>query len=177
MYCTALVRLPKLICIPKRLYESKDLNQIHLAFENVWISYYLRECGVSDFAVMLHLDSSTLALEWRIELKIFGHFACFKWMKIIQVSHVKIFTRIVIRTLLYIDSIYESLWTMRCPTCFHVNTSNMFLCFVEMVEDPEIPLVALGIEYYSGPVVTILASKTSCKCEGYICDQIPLFWR
>jgi hypothetical protein len=35
--------------------------------------------------------------------------------------------------------------------------------FPEMVEDMLVPLVALGVEYYSGPVVTILASKTSRK--------------
>ena len=37
-------------------------------------------------------------------------------------------------------------------------------CFTEMVEDMLVPLVALGVEYYNGPVVTILASKTSRKC-------------
>lgn len=33
--------------------------------------------------------------------------------------------------------------------------------FVDMVNDAVIPMAAVGIQYFAGPVVTILASKTS----------------
>ena len=33
--------------------------------------------------------------------------------------------------------------------------------FVDMVNDAVIPMAAVGIKYFGGPLVTILASKTS----------------
>ena len=47
-----------------------------------------------------------------------------------------------------------------------------YICFfslydsAEMVNDAVIPVAALGSQYYGGPVVTILASKTSRKLLG-----------
>ena len=38
------------------------------------------------------------------------------------------------------------------------------LSFPDMVNDAVIPMAAVGIQYYGGPVVTILASKTSRRC-------------
>lgn len=43
--------------------------------------------------------------------------------------------------------------------------------FPDMVNDAVIPMAAVGIQYYGGPVVTILASKTSRRCYG----RVPLF--
>lgn len=37
-----------------------------------------------------------------------------------------------------------------------------------MVNDAVIPMAAVGIQYYGGPVVTILASKTSRRCYGRV---------
>ena len=53
---------------------------------------------------------------WRLELQIFWRFAYFKVMKIIQGSHVIIlyhFCSLYLAVYFYIDSTYESLWTMR----------------------------------------------------------------
>ena len=33
--------------------------------------------------------------------------------------------------------------------------------FLDMVNDAVIPMAAVGIQYFGGPVITILASKTS----------------
>ncbi|XP_028409077.1 protein PTHB1-like [Dendronephthya gigantea] len=52
---------------------------------------------------------------------------------------------------------------------------NLGELFPEMVEDMLVPLVALGIEYYSGPVVTILASKTSQRYRIQ-CDKFEGLW-
>lgn len=40
--------------------------------------------------------------------------------------------------------------------------------FPDMVNDAVIPMAAVGIQYYGGPVVTILASKTSRRCYGRV---------
>ena len=40
----------------------------------------------------------------------------------------------------------------------------MFFLSTEMVNDAVIPIAALGIQYYGGPAVTVLASKTSREC-------------
>ena len=40
--------------------------------------------------------------------------------------------------------------------------------FPDMVNDAVIPVAAVGIQYYGGPVVTILASKTSRRCCGRV---------
>lgn len=40
--------------------------------------------------------------------------------------------------------------------------------FPDMVNDAVIPMAAVGIQYYGGPVVTILASKTSRRCSGLV---------
>ena len=40
---------------------------------------------------------------------------------------------------------------------------------VDMVNDAVIPMAAVGIQYFSGPVVTILASKTSRMCTAPYC--------
>ena len=53
---------------------------------------------------------------WRLELQIFWRFAYFKVMKIIQGSHVIIlyhFCSLYLAVYFYIDSTYESPWTMR----------------------------------------------------------------
>lgn len=42
------------------------------------------------------------------------------------------------------------------------------LSFPDMVNDAVIPMAAVGIQYYGGPVVTILASKTSRRCYGRV---------
>lgn len=52
---------------------------------------------------------------------------------------------------------------------------NLGELFPEMVEDTPIPLVALGIEYYNGPAVTILASKTSQRYRIQ-CDKFEGLW-
>ena len=40
---------------------------------------------------------------------------------------------------------------------------HLLFFFVDMVNDAVIPMAAVGIQYFAGPVVTILASKTSRK--------------
>lgn len=45
----------------------------------------------------------------------------------------------------------------------HFHPSFVFIP-VDMVNDAVIPMAAVGIQYFSGPVVTILASKTSRMC-------------
>lgn len=42
------------------------------------------------------------------------------------------------------------------------------LYFPDMVNDAVIPMAVVGIQYYGGPVVTILASKTSRRCYGRV---------
>ena len=42
------------------------------------------------------------------------------------------------------------------------------LSFPDMVNDAVIPMAAVGIQYYGGPVVTILASKTSRRSYGRV---------
>ena len=42
------------------------------------------------------------------------------------------------------------------------------LSFPDMVNDAVIPMAAVGIQYYGGPIVTILASKTSRMCYGRV---------
>ena len=50
--------------------------------------------------------------------------------------------------------------------CFFIDIillTDGLIFVLEMVNDAVIPIVALGIQYYGGPVVTILDSKTSRK--------------
>ena len=46
---------------------------------------------------------------------------------------------------------------------------HLFFFSVDMVNDAVIPMAAVGIQYFSGPVVTILASKTSRMCTTPYC--------
>ncbi|XP_032228416.1 protein PTHB1 isoform X2 [Nematostella vectensis] len=53
--------------------------------------------------------------------------------------------------------------------------ANLAEVFPEMVDDAVIPLAAIGIQYYGGPTVTILASKTSQRYRIQ-CDVFEGMW-
>ena len=44
-----------------------------------------------------------------------------------------------------------------------------------MVNDAVIPMAAVGIQYFAGPVVTILASKTSRKYTQFLRPSLNFF--
>ena len=112
--------LTKLICIPKIndcMNQKISIIHVHIRLLKAFGSAIIWEnvCKWFHCYCMLHLDS-WVTLVKAIELKIFWCFSCFKCMKIMQASHVIILylgCYSYLAVLFYIDSIYESLWTMR----------------------------------------------------------------
>ena len=137
--------LTKLICIPKIndcVNQKISIIHVHIRFLKAFGSAIIWEnmCKWSHCYCMLHLDS-WVTLVKAIELKIFWCFSCFKCMKIMQASHVIILylgCYSYLAVLFYIDSIYESLWTMRyqywsnCTGFVYMKELNS-LCTTELV--------------------------------------------